>query len=99
MPSRQPSESQNDQLDVLPKIRGPPPEVVREVVGVFDEHASLIDSEKFGYKSNEVLSVLGGGLATLGFDVETGKKMAEKVPIPVLFGRNGVVENSFEADA
>ena len=31
--------------------------------------------------------------------VESGKKRAEKVIVPVLFGRGGKTEKSFEADA
>jgi len=35
----------------------------------------------------------------LGFQVETGKKADQKVKVPVLFGRNGRIEKSFDADA
>jgi hypothetical protein len=49
--------------------------------------------------SNEVLAHVAPGLATLGFRVETGKRTAEKIPVPVLFGLNGLLEKSFDADA
>ena len=31
--------------------------------------------------------------------MESGKKAAEKIHVPVLFGRNGAVEKAFNADA
>ena len=46
-----------------------------------------------------MLATLCPGLQGLGFRVETGKKASEKIRVPVLFGRNGAVEKSFEADA
>jgi hypothetical protein len=46
-----------------------------------------------------VLAVLRPGLEKLGFQVEAGKKLTEKIRVPVLFGRNGIVEKAFEADA
>lgn len=38
-------------------------------------------------------------LKNLGFNVEEGKGMKQKILVPVLFGRNGKPEKSFEADA
>lgn len=34
-----------------------------------------------------------------GFRVETSKRAEDKVPVPVLFGMNGAVEKTFNADA
>ncbi len=45
------------------------------------------------------MAILCPGLQNLGFQVETGKRAEQKIQVPVLFGRNGVVEKSFEADA
>ncbi len=39
------------------------------------------------------------GLEAESFDVERGKKKAEKILVPVLFGLNGKVNKAFEADA
>ncbi|BBU26596.1 hypothetical protein BTHE68_03300 [Burkholderia sp. THE68] len=38
-------------------------------------------------------------LRELGFVVEAGKKHADKIRVPVLYGNNGRVAKSFEADA
>ena len=42
---------------------------------------------------------LAPGLHSLGFTVEAGKKKADKITVPVLFGLNGKFEKSFDADA
>ncbi len=72
---------------------------LRELINVFVDCQATIDSEQFNLSSNEVLAVLTPGLQMLGFEVETGKKAIEKVRVPVLFGRNGDPELTFEADA
>jgi hypothetical protein len=46
-----------------------------------------------------VLSVVASGLKLLDYEVETSKRREDKVTVPVLFGRNGQVEKSFDADA
>jgi hypothetical protein len=61
--------------------------------------AVKIDSETHSKTSNAVLSVLRPGLEELGFLVETGKQKEKKINVPVLFGLNGQLEKSFEADA
>jgi len=81
-----------------PKSRRPPL-LVRSVVEVFQQALPGIDSSIHELSSNEVLAAVAPGLANLGFRVETGKKFADKVPVPVLFGLNGVLEKSFDADA
>ncbi len=42
---------------------------------------------------------MAGPLATLGYTVEMGPKKADKVPVPVLFGRQGRVVKAFHVDA
>ena len=69
------------------------------VVDIFVDYQASIDSQKFDLSSNDVLAVLTPGLLALGFEVETGKKQIEKVRVPVLFGRHGDPELTFEADA
>lgn len=70
-----------------------------EIVEIFNSVIETIDSAKYTWHSNEVLSVVAGGLHDLGFRVETGKSKEEKIYVPVLFGKNGRTELSFEADA
>ena len=50
-------------------------------------------------KSNDMLSLLRPHLEKIGFNVETGKGIVDKIIVPVLFGENGVVDKSFAADA
>lgn len=71
----------------------------REVVRAFEVVDAQIDSEHHELSSNDVLAAVASGLAQLGFRVETGKTAAEKVSVPVLFGKNGSLDKSFEADA
>lgn len=68
------------------------------VLQVFNKNESLISSNINNHDSNTVLSILSSGLEDIGFKVEKGKKKDEKIKIPVLFGRNGKLEKSFDAD-
>jgi len=73
---------------------------LREVVASFEEVSGEIASlENVGQVSNEVLAKVRSGLETLGFLVETSKTAKGKIKVPVLYGANGKVEKSFEADA
>jgi hypothetical protein len=73
---------------------------LRDLVDVFSRHENEIDSGSHDVQvSDEVLAKLRVSLETLGFAVERSKKKADKIHIPVLFGRNGKVEKAFEADA
>ncbi|MFC2105256.1 hypothetical protein ACFLS0_00640 [Candidatus Bipolaricaulota bacterium] len=77
-----------------------PPGIVLAVVGVFEDYATEIDSCIHQVQvSDEVLSKLSEGLEQAGFAVERGKKKEQKILVPVLFGRNGSIAKSFEADA
>jgi hypothetical protein len=69
------------------------------VVQAFETGYPFITSAEHTLPSNGVLSHVGPLLAELGFTVETGKKKAEKVRVPVLYGNNGRVAKAFEADA
>lgn len=78
----------------------PCPDFLKEVVACFDEVATDIASlQNVGQVSNEVLAKVRGGLEKLGFLVETSKTAEGKIKVPVLYGANGKVEKSFEADA
>ncbi|MEL7474625.1 MAG: hypothetical protein AAGJ55_00130, partial [Cyanobacteria bacterium J06555_12] len=81
-----------------PKSREPSALSLR-VVRVFEGAKDEISSEKKKLTSNEVLAQVRSGLEELGFDVESGKKAAARIPVPVLFGFNGRVEKYFDADA
>ena len=81
-----------------PKSNRPSP-LVLSVVGAFEAVASSIDSTINEFPSNHVLKQVGPSLATLGFRVETSKRADDKIRVPVLFGLNGKLEKSFEADA
>ena len=77
----------------------PAPSHLLSVVDCFETvSGSIKSSENVGQSSNEVLGKLRSGLESIGFIVETGKTADAKVKVPVLFGANGKVEKSFEAD-
>jgi len=82
----------------FPKSDDAPP-FVRSVVKVFESYADELHAKSKELSSNGALAILRPGLQALGFKVEAGKKAAEKIRVPVLFGRNGVAEKTFEADA
>jgi len=69
------------------------------VVDAFKCAESEVDSDLHSKNSNEVLAAVAKDLKDAGFAVESGKKKTEKIHVPVLYGRNGKVEKSFEADA
>lgn len=75
------------------------PEIICKVVEAFAHVAHEIDSHKYDLISNDVLAKVSPGLQALGFKVERSKKSNEKISVPVLFGRNGKPEKSFDADA
>jgi len=70
-----------------------------EVVGAFEAAFELIDSKRHTLQSNAVLGHVAPFLSQSGFAVETGKKKHEKICVPVLYGNNGQVTKSFDADA
>tara|TARA_Y100001963_G_C6558576_1_gene343231 strand:- start:36 stop:542 length:507 start_codon:yes stop_codon:yes gene_type:complete len=75
------------------------PQIADAVVQAFEEASVRIDSSKYSLKSDEVLKEVRERLQSSGFVVETGKKKGQKIHVPVLFGLNGKLEKSFEADA
>lgn len=76
------------------------PRELRGVIEAFMAVENLIDSEThLKQESNEVLAHVTKDLLEMGFDVETSKKGADKIFVPVLFGTNGKVEKRFDADA
>lgn len=73
--------------------------IAKNVVAAFHACEKEISSETKTLPSNEVLSLVAPHLEALGFVVETGKKRSEKISIPVLYGNNGSIDKSFDADA
>jgi len=77
-----------------------PTNMTKKVIQVFEMHSSEIESlTQVGLISNDVLQIVADDLSESGFQVERGKRNAEKVKVPVLFGENGKPQKSFEADA
>ena len=76
-----------------------PPELAVLVVQAFQSVVGEIASENLRLASNQVLVAVKPGLRALGFQVEDGKKRHQRLQVPVLFGLNGKLEKSFDADA
>ncbi|MBX3114502.1 MAG: hypothetical protein KF836_08045 [Fimbriimonadaceae bacterium] len=70
-----------------------------QIPEIFNASFAKITSEYNNLSSNEVLAELSTRLTALGFEVESGKKVDQKISVPVLFGKNGTILKSFEADA
>jgi hypothetical protein len=79
--------------------RSRPPEWVEQVVGVFAAAEPDISSLQISTTSNSALAALRPGLVGLGFEVEAGKKRADKLRRPVLFGELGREAQAYEVDA
>ena len=81
-----------------PKSDKPTPLAVK-VVEQFGAVEAAITSANHMLDSDAVLAHVSPGLTELGFRVEVSKKSADKVRVPVLLGRQGRDEKSFDADA
>jgi len=75
-----------------------PSDTLIKVINVFKEKEGKINSNEHKLSSNKVLSEVRKGLQNLGFEVEKGKKKVDMIYVPVLFGKNGIKEKSFNAD-
>ncbi|MFA7238298.1 MAG: hypothetical protein WC058_15670 [Phycisphaeraceae bacterium] len=82
----------------FPKSAEAPPHALA-VVNAFQIVSDEIDSGTKDLPSNEVLALAASHLTKAGFAVESGKKTEQKINVPVLFGLNGRLEKSFDADA
>lgn len=76
----------------------PPSDLSRQIINVFDQRLAEISSKKHKHDSNQVLAILADDLHSIGFQIERGKKKADQIAIPVLFGENGCIEKSFSTD-
>ena len=79
--------------------RSRPPEWVAGVVRAFSEAEDSIDSHLRATTSDSALAALRPALLALGFEVEAGKKKADKLRRPVLFGEQGREDQAYEVDA
>ena len=78
----------------------PPPEFGLLIVGLFEDVGDAIDSRTTSNQhSDTVMARLRPGLEGLGFRVEKGKSIEDKIVVPVLFGRKGKILKCFNADA
>ena len=79
--------------------RDRPPGWVAELIGVVATARPLIDSSKVaGLTSDKVLALLRDGLEGMKFRVETGKTVADRITLPVLFGEQGVPRVRYDVD-
>ena len=74
------------------------PEHLESLIGAFEKNQEKISSQKHTLNSNSVLEILRSDLESAEFRIEKGKKLNEKIKIPVLFGENGKVIKSFDVD-
>ena len=66
---------------------------------MFREARSKIDSADVqGLGSDGILAEVAEGLEGIGFEVESGKRAAEKIRRPVLFGPQGIPRVTYEVD-
>jgi len=73
-------------------------ELIQHVIECFEKTYAQINSLENKLKSNQVLDILRPHLESIGFTVETGKAKGQKIPVPVLFGLNNTVDQSFSTD-
>lgn len=76
-----------------------PSELARQIVNAFQTVEPLITSASKQLTSNQVLLKIAPELERLKFRVESGKKTGQKIAVPVLYGRGGKPQKSFNADA
>ncbi len=73
-------------------------EQIQDVIECFERTYDQIKSPENELNSNKVLDILRPLLEQIEFTVETGKAKGQKIPVPVLFGLNNAVDQSFNAD-
>lgn len=78
-----------------------PPGFIEAIVRVFNRHSDTIATARpqKGLRGDDVLAVLRADLVHLGFDVEAGKREADKIKRPVFFGENQRPSLQYEVDA
>ena len=86
------------QYQFFPRSRGITDEM-RKIIDCFEVENEKITSDNNNLVSNDVLALLRPHLEAIGFTVESGKSLDKKIPVPVLFGVDNKVDQSFNADA
>ena len=71
---------------------------IEQVIECFELVYDEIKSPENELKSDEVLQILRPRLENIEFTIEKGKARGQKIRVPVLFGVNNSVDQSFEAD-
>lgn len=74
------------------------PNHLLDTVVVFENESDNINSDNHEHDSDTVLGYVRKGLEKINYKVEKSKKAADKIHVPVLFGRNGQLDKYFEAD-
>ena len=75
------------------------PSWVSEFIGVVKAARSKIDSSLFErFDSDQVLQQLRDDLVVTGWEIESGKRAADKISRPVLFGDQGTPKVNYEID-
>lgn len=79
--------------------RDPAPDWVAVVIQVVAEAQEEVDSARMpGLTSDRVLEHLRPGLEACGFRVEAGKRAAQRITLPVLFGEQGLPRVRYDVD-
>ena len=73
-------------------------EQIQEVIKCFELVYEKIKSPENELKSDEVLQILRPRLENIEFTIEKGKARGQKIHVPVLFGQNNSIDQSFNAD-
>ena len=73
-------------------------EQIQQVIKCFELAYEKIKSPENELKSDEVLEILRPHLEDAEFIVEKGKTKEKKIHVPVLFGQNNSIDQSFNAD-
>lgn len=79
--------------------RDPPPAWVPDLIAEIAQARPRIDSTTVrGFGSDNVLAVLRPGLERLGYRIEVGRSVADRITLPVLFGEQGVPRVRYSVD-
>lgn len=73
-------------------------ELIQRVIKCFERVYDEIKSPENELNSDKVLQILRPHLENIEFIVEKGKSKGKKIHVPVLFGENNSIDQSFNAD-
>ncbi len=80
-----------------------PPDFAFSIVEIFKRHEARISTTMLDFNqqlnSNDVLAVIKDDLCAVGFQVELGKSVEQKIHRPVFYGENGEPTLRYEIDA